>query len=150
MPSKKNGEKSANRPKTGKGAMNGHETGPAWTSENQPSPEAKKKGWAKRRTLLQLLELATLNKLPGSEIEWRQRVADAMGIPENEVTVANIMEFRQIEKAIKKADTAAFTAIYDRAYGRPKQIEDDQPIVPPEERQRASIDLGSGITIQIG
>lgn len=92
-----------------------------FSNTNQPSPEAKKAGWAKRNALRDLLNITTGAKFEGSTKDYRELTAKYLGIEEKYVTVKMVMEFRQIEKAILKGDTIAFNAIMDRAFGKPKQ-----------------------------
>lgn len=91
-----------------------------FTKDNQPSSEAKKAGWQKRKILKQLLELSTGATFNNSTTDYRQLAANYFGIEPEEVTVETVMTFRQIEKAIMKADTPAFIAVMDRAHGKPK------------------------------
>lgn len=91
-----------------------------FTKDNQPSAAAKKAGWAKRRILKDLLELTTGATFNNSTTDYRALTAKYFGIPDEEVTVRMVMDFRQVEKAILKGDTAAYVAVNDRAYGKPK------------------------------
>ncbi len=109
------------RPKSGKGAMNGNKTGKSFAVQKQPTPEAKSAGWKKKRLLKDLLELTTRSMFEGSQKDYTKITATYFGIPEEDVSVEIIMQYRQIEKAIMKGDTIAFNAIMDRAYGKPTQ-----------------------------
>lgn len=91
-----------------------------FTKENQPSAASKKAGWAKRRILKDILEITTGATFNNSTTDYRELTAKYLGIPPQEVTVRMVMDFRQIEKAIMKADTPAYIAVMDRALGKPK------------------------------
>lgn len=91
-----------------------------FSKKNQPTPEAKSAGWKKRRILKDLLELTTGATFNNSTTDYRALTAKYFGIPETEVTVRMVMDFRQVEKAILSGDTAAYVAVNDRAYGKPK------------------------------
>lgn len=97
-----------------------------FTSENQPSNELKKKGHAKRRLLKDLLEMAFTGPKGG---KLKKAAATYLGIPEEELTVEDMMHFRQIERAIGKQNTFAYMAVMDRAFGKPKgQGDEDTPL----------------------
>jgi hypothetical protein len=93
-----------------------------WNQFNQPGPEAKKKGWLKRkrsRALVQaMLELAHKGPTEGA---LRQQAAEYFGVEPEEITNEVMMVMRQIALAIEKGDTTAFTQLMDRAYGKPKE-----------------------------
>lgn len=104
--------------------------GVRFTSDNQPSGEAKSLGKKKKKMLRDLLELAYQGPARGKA---RQLAATYLGVDESELTVENMMHFKQIESAIKKGNTFAYVAVLDRVYGKPKQPlvgggEDDGPI----------------------
>lgn len=133
--------------KTGKGSVPPIEH--RFTSEKQPSPENKKKGQKQYWALRRLLELSTGQKFTGSTKEYRKATADYFNIPEDEVTISMIMDFRQIEKSIKKADTTAYKAVKDRAFGKPNTEAPDVPIQPEDPNSTSQIDLGGGIIFEI-
>lgn len=96
--------------------------GVEFNSERQPTPEAKSLGWKKKRQGRELakavLELA-FKGMKNSEL--KKAAAEYFSIAEHEITVEMMLLFRQAEKAIQKADTAAFRAVMERAHGLPKQ-----------------------------
>lgn len=106
---------------TGKGGTPLPITTKPFTKENQPSRESKRLGWAKKNALKDILNLSTGKIFDGEKKNYRKLAATYLGIPEKDVTIRMVMEFRQIEKAIKDGETSAFNAIFDRAYGRVKQ-----------------------------
>lgn len=115
----KTSESPANPP--GRGGQVLPQTPKPFSSTNQPSPEAKKKGWAKRRILKDLLDFSASGTFSNSKVNYPKLVADYFGIDVADVTVRMIMDYRQIEKAVLKADTTAYVAVCDRADGKPKQ-----------------------------
>ncbi len=105
-------------PRSGLPAPNG----PKYSKENQPSPEAKKAGWAKKRAGKLLSQFILEQGYKGlKDSALRKGMAEYFNVPEDKITVEMMMTFRQIEKAITKADTEAFKAIMDRAHGKPVQ-----------------------------
>lgn len=135
----------------GKGAMNGNETGRSFTSENQPSPEAKSEGMKRHWSTKKMLE-AVAGKFSDSQTDFAKLTADYYGVTLEQVTVKMIMDFRQLEKAIKKGDTRAYEAVNDRAFGKPRNEGWDAPPPQAEEapdRQKSVIDLGNGIIFEI-
>ena len=85
-----------------------------FSSENQPTSEEKRQGWAKKKRGRELIEHIlnlTFKGHPKSEI--RKQMAEYFGVPESQITIEQVMLFRQAEKAIQKGDTAAFNAIMD-------------------------------------
>lgn len=110
------------RKKGGKGLLKGKEDGIPFSAENQPSPDAKKAGWAKKLRGQELakavLELAFKGK---ANAETKKEAAEYYGIDTSEITVEMMLLFRQAEKAIDSSDTQAFNSIMDRAFGKPKE-----------------------------
>lgn len=93
-----------------------------FTSENQPSPEAKSLGRRKKRTLKELAEIV----VEGKGLEKAKQIAKRLGIPleDDEFTAELIMTLRLIEKAINLGDVSAYSAVMDRMKGKPKQSVD--------------------------
>lgn len=121
----------------GPGTMNGNETGRSFTSTNQPSSEAKSRGQKKRYGLKKLLDITTPGRVGTNQINYAQLAADFYGIEIEDVTIRMIMDFRQIEKSVAKADTAAYEAIMNRAYGKPGQPltgANNTPLMPIEHK----------------
>lgn len=108
-------------------------SGVPFSKTNQPSSEAKKEGWRKRNALKDLLSISPTGFFDGSTKDYRTICAKYFGIDKKEVTNRMIMDFRQIEKAILKADTQAYIAVNDRAFGKPKGEE------PPAKRMHITI-----------
>jgi hypothetical protein len=93
-----------------------------FSKEYQPSSEAKKKGWAKKKTAQELAKAVLELSFKGmKDSGLKKTAAEYFGIPEKVLTVEMMLLFRQAEKAIQKADTQAFNAIMDRAFGKPKE-----------------------------
>lgn len=120
-----------------------------FSPENQPSRESKSKGAKQHWALRKLLELSTGQKFEGSAKEYRKQTALYFEIPEEEVTVSMIMDYRQVEKAILKGDTQAYNAVKNRAFGTPPKEPDEPPIQPEDPNSTSQIDLGGGIIFEI-
>jgi hypothetical protein len=120
-PVKEGGKETSIKPRR-KGPMNGKETGIPFGEQKQPSSEAKKAGWARRNRGIELVKNILSLKFKGAkDSDLRKKIAQYFGVPENDITVEDMMIFRQSEKAIKNADTNAFKAIMERGFGAPKQ-----------------------------
>lgn len=120
-PKKKN-DKAAAVKKTNRPGRGGNVLPPSpkpFSKTNQPSNEAKKAGHTRRRLLKDILNITTGAKFEGSAKDYRFLTAKYLGIPENQVSIRMVMDFRQIEKAILKGDTQAYNALMDRGYGKP-------------------------------
>lgn len=108
--------------KGGKGKLRGAKDGVPFSKENQPSPESKKAGWAKKKSGQELAKAILELKFYGkTKSQIGKQAAEYFGVPEEEITIEQIMIFRQAEKAIQEGDTQAFKVVLDRAHGAPKQ-----------------------------
>jgi hypothetical protein len=120
-----NEEKTPRKPREitgGDRKMKGIETGVPFSKENQPSIEAKKEGWAKKKKAFELVQAVLDLSFKGKKGSAIKKMAsDYFGISEEDITMEVMLVFRQVEKAIQKSDTKAFTAIMDRAFGKPKE-----------------------------
>jgi hypothetical protein len=107
---------------SGYGTLRGAVDGVPFSADNQPSGELKSEGKKKARLLKDLLSISTSKEF-GSEEQnnYRRLTSQYLGIPEEQVDIQMIMHFRQIQRAISKSDTYAYTAVMDRAFGKPKQ-----------------------------
>ena len=102
--------------------LNKGNTETQFTSDNQPSPEAKKKGWQKKRLLKDLADIL----LQGDKLNEFKKLAKDLGIDltDEEMTLEVAMSLKQAEKAIQKGDTSAYNSVMDRLKGRPQQAID--------------------------
>ena len=93
--------------------------GKKFSSENQPTAEAKKKGWQKKRLLKDLADIL----LQGDKLNEFKKLAEDLGIDltDDEMTLEVAMSLKQAEKAIQKGDTSAYNSVMDRLKGRPMQ-----------------------------
>lgn len=106
--------------KGGKGMM-GPDTGKKFSKDYQPSAASKKAGWAKKRKGQELVQAILQEAFKGmKDSKLKQQAAEYFGIAQKNVTVEMMLHFRQAEKAIQKADTQAYSALLDRAFGKPK------------------------------
>lgn len=88
-----------------------------FSKENQPTPEAKKKGWAKKRLLKDIAE----SIVSGDMKDIASKLAKTFGLEVKEIDLATLADLRQLEKAVKTGDTRAYNAVMDRLRGKPKQ-----------------------------
>ena len=51
----------------------------------------------------------------------RGKVAQYFGVPTESITIEEMMDLRQAQKAIQSGDTPAYKAVKEQAYGQPKQ-----------------------------
>ncbi len=93
------------------------DAGVKFTKENQPSPEAKKEGWKKKKLLADISEMIA----SGDFAALRDKIAKLFGVVPSEVDFETLADLRQLEKAISKADTRAYNAYKDRLRGKPAQ-----------------------------
>lgn len=129
------------RPKTGRGAMNGKETGKCFTKENQPSFEARSKGQQKRFRGQELARMMlNCRYIPTNDDNGiREVVAGSLGIAPEDVTIEQVITFRQMQKAITQQDTVAYNAVSNRAFGFPKEYHEILDVeVKTEEQITAS------------
>jgi len=106
-------------------------------TQKQPSKEAKKNGWLKKKKGLELVQAVfELSFIGMKDSQLKKAAAEYFGLPQKEISAEMMLVFRQVEKAIQKADTHAFNAVMDRAYGKPKQPltgAGDTPLFQPTE-----------------
>lgn len=90
-----------------------------FTSENQPSGEAKSLGKQKKRLLKDLANAL----ISGDRLEKCKLIAEKVGLDliDSEYTLDVAMTLKQIEKAFDEGDTRAYQAAMDRLLGKPKQ-----------------------------
>lgn len=104
-------------PKTKTSFKKGNTPKNAFTSDNQPPPEAKADGWAKRK----LLKDIAAEVISGEAAEVIKDLAKYFGLDPEALDVETVMHLRQIEKAVKVGDTKAYNAVMDRIKGKAVQ-----------------------------
>lgn len=98
-----------------------------FTRTNQPSGKRKSAGKLRAKVGQELLQAIFELPFKGAQDgKIKKQIADYFDIPESDITNEMMMDFRQIEKAVSKADTAAYNALKNRLYGLPKQQIDAQ------------------------
>lgn len=118
----------------GRGKMNGNETGIPFGEQPQPTAEAKRLGWLKKKRGPELAKAILDLAFKGDKNpKLKKDAARYFGLPEDEINNEMMLLFKQAQKAIESSDTQAFNAVMDRAYGKPKEkLEhsgpNDQPI----------------------
>jgi hypothetical protein len=87
-----------------------------FTKDNQPPSDAKKAGWERRKkgmALVRTILALNFNGLPGAKL--RKKVAQFFGVPENDLTVEDMLHFQQAIRAIKSGDTNAYKALLEKS-----------------------------------
>lgn len=113
----------------------GAEDGVPFSADNQPSAQLKSNGHKRNRFLKDLLAVAVSKEIGTEEEKEYLRLASVyFQIPEDEIELQQLLHFRQIQRALTKSDTYAYTAVMDRAFGKPKQQteltgKDGEPLV---------------------
>lgn len=126
--------------------------GKQFTSEYQPDPQNKSIGLKKRFALRDLLRMSTGAIKTKSGEDLREKIALAFGVEIEDVTHEMLMDFKQIEIAVKKGDTAAYKAVKEFTYGKPKQQQDEPPppvTGPNDDETKSTFDLGNGIVFDV-
>lgn len=119
-----------------------------FSSDYQPSPDAKSHGWWKKRKGRLLFQ--AIMQLPANGSNWvtdpktgeshdqlarvRKQAAVYFNMPESLVTVEMLAFMKQVAVAIQRNDTHstfAFNTVMDQSYGRPKPMEQFEEIEKP-------------------
>lgn len=120
LSAKNTSEKPAKRP--GRNGNVPPDTPKPFTSDNQPTPEAKREGWLKKKRAQELVKaVLELNFQGGKGAALKKEAAEYFGIDAKEITIEMMLLYKQTKKAIDDSDTQAFNAVMDRAFGKPKE-----------------------------
>lgn len=115
-----------------------------FTAENQPSGEAKAKGYLKKRVGRELLRTILAMDFKGMGPAFKQQLGEYYGLDPEEITNEGALVLSQLITAIQKGDTFAFNAIMDRAYGKPKELRESAASNNPQFT--VEISSGNGAT----
>lgn len=108
--------------KTGGKGKIGPEDGKRYSKSYQPTSEAKRIGWLKKKRGQELAKAILELQFKGmKDSQLKKAASEYFGIAQKDLTVEMMIIFRQAEKAIQKADTQAATFIMDRSHGKPKE-----------------------------
>jgi cytolysin (calcineurin-like family phosphatase) len=88
-----------------------------FSSTNQPSGKAKSEGKKKAKLLKEIAAMPVTDTLY-SKIK---KVADMMGLTQEDVNIELAMHLKQMQNAIDEGDVRSYTALFDRLKGKPKQ-----------------------------
>lgn len=110
--------------------------GKKFTTDNQPTGEAKSNGKKKAKfTRSVLKEMLNLPYKFTEESQLKQQLVKAFGPEALSMSVAELMSLMQMQKALLKGDTGAYNSVMDQALGRPAQsiisTDEDGNILPP-------------------
>ena len=103
-----------------KGRKDMGKEGNTFSSDNQPTPEAKSEGKRKKRLLKDLANAL----VSGERLNKCKAIAEKVGLDliDDEFTLEIAMTLKQIEIALDNGDTRAFSAAMDRLIGKPEQF----------------------------
>lgn len=88
-----------------------------FTSDNQPSKEAKIEGKKKKKLFKNIAD----QLVSGDSKKSLEALAVYLGVSIDELDIETAMHLKLIEKVFKDGDTRAYTAIMDRLKGKPLQ-----------------------------
>jgi hypothetical protein len=132
---------SSPKPRGRHGKM-GPDTGVKFSKDYQPSGAAKSAGKLAKKRGQELAKAVLELTFKGMKDSGLKKLAaEYFGIDEKEITIEMMLLFRQAEKAIQKADTNAFNAYMNRAFGMPKQETElsGPPLMPFSDKQVTDI-----------
>lgn len=128
-------DKTANKRQFKGGPDAGNKT--RFSSDRQPTGKAKSQGKLKSKFGTDLAKaILRMGFIGNKDSDIKKRACEYFGISANDLSIDAMLDFRQIEKAVQKADTHAYKAIKERAYGLPKQKtevtgKDDEALFQP-------------------
>jgi hypothetical protein len=97
------------------------------TGQGQPSSDAKKAGWAKKRRSQELARYLLGMEFVGKSEAFRAKIAEYFGMDAETMAGATneaVIMMKQIGMAIEGGDMQAAQLIMERAYGKPKEFVD--------------------------
>jgi len=106
-----------------------------FTSERQPSGEAKSEGHKRKLLLKEISE----QLVSGEALSDLKPLARYLGVSENEIDIETLMHLKQIEKAIKEQDKIKKVLFELQEYER--------DVLYPLATERISIDLDDGVLV---
>lgn len=93
-----------------------------FSSSNQPAPGRIKAGKAKVKFTRELLkQMLSMPYKFAADSQIKQQLIKAYGPTIENMSVAEVMSLQQMQKAVLKGDTQAFSTLMDQALGRPVQ-----------------------------
>lgn len=131
-------EQTHEQPKRDESLLPARVPGKPFSKENQPSSEAKKAGWLKKKRnkeLAQYLLNRAWRKRP-KEDQFTKEMFEYFDITEDEaeeLTHEAVIMLKQIAMAQKNGDNTAASQMFERAFGKPLQtIQLDDDGTPPQ------------------
>ena len=97
-----------------------HSNNTRFTSDSQPSGEAKSRGKKKAKLIK---DIAT-QIVKGGVKDALKPLANYLGLEIDQINLETVMHLKQMEKAIKNGDTNAYNAVMNRIAGRAKEFID--------------------------
>lgn len=92
--------------------------GKKFSRQRQPTGEKKSAGWKRKKFGREVIRALLEGKFNLSD-DLKKKLVESFGNIDDK-TIGEIMTLRQIEKAIKSADTPALVNLMNQAYGQPK------------------------------
>jgi hypothetical protein len=109
--------------------------GVKFTSENQPTGQAKSAGKQKKKFTREVLkEMLNMPYKFAEDSGLKKQLIAAFGKDVLDLPIGEIMSLMQMQKAVLKGDTAAYNSVIDQALGRPAQAiintDEDGNVIP--------------------
>lgn len=136
----------------GRGKLRGALSNPGFTKDNQPSPEAKKAGKFRAKTLREFLSMAVTDKMTPEFERIVKSICKIYGVERSVIDHKLLIELSIAKRAIKEGDESAYKTLMERAFGKPRTEGWDAP--PPQvedapDRQKSQIDFGGGTIFEV-
>lgn len=108
--------------KRGGRGLNPVPKGKTFSKDYQPTGNAKSKGKKKKRFARELVtEMLQMPYKFAADSQVKKQLIQNFGNEIVEMTVGEVMTLQQMQKAIMKADTIAYSTLLDQAFGRVSQ-----------------------------
>lgn len=93
-----------------------------FSATNQPDPEKQKETWKKKRFTRDLIkEMLQMKYKFTADSQVKQQLVNAYGEEVLDLSIGQIMTLQQMQKAILKGDTQAYSIVIDQALGKQVQ-----------------------------
>lgn len=109
--------------------------GKKFSKDYQPPPEALKEGKKKKKFTREILKdlLSMPYRFAAADEKIKKQLVEAYGPEIENMTLGEVMALKQAQKVILSGDSTAFTALFNQAFGLPKQTlggDPENPLIP--------------------